>query len=168
MGVLTIRAATGKLGKLPRDGQSAGFTLIEFVIVIVLLGLLGAYAVMKNGSPAELSLPSQAETLASNIRALQNIAIAGTPVRLVVTAGNNGAGGYLGERCNSDCSAYTQVLSVGIDKTVNLAVASGSATLNFNTLGRPDAGAGYTLSAEGSSKTVHIAAETGHVWVTTP
>jgi len=104
--------------------------------------------------------------MASNIRTLQNVAISGTPTRLTVTPGDNGTGTYLGERCNSDCSAYTEVFNIDIDKTVKLEVTSGSATINFNTLGKPNASASYQLSADGSHKTVTVVAETGYVSVT--
>jgi prepilin-type N-terminal cleavage/methylation domain-containing protein len=149
-----------------RGSRQAGFNLIEVIMVVVLLGILATYAVQNNGSPAELSLPSQAETMASNIRYLQNIALAGQRTRLTVTVGTNG--NYHGERCtNTGCTTWASVMDVTLEKEVML--GGGPASIQFDTLGQPqpNAAASYTLSFGGSQKTVTITAVTGYVSVTT-
>lgn len=139
-----------------------GFTLVEFIMVIVVLGILAAYAIVDNASPSVLTLPSQAETLASDIRHLQSLATAGSATRLALTAGTNGR--YVGSRCTvSDCSTTTTVFDVTVEKNV---VIAGPATLSFNTRGEPGAAATFTLTAEGATKTVSVAASTGYVTVT--
>ena len=76
-----------------RDTQT-GFTLVELVIVIVVLGIMSVYAMMKGASPAEMSVPSQAQKLASDIRHAQTLAYtSGNRMRLTITAGANGTYG---------------------------------------------------------------------------
>ena len=65
--------------------------LKKILIVIVVLGIVSAYAMMKAASPAELSLPSQAQKLAGDIRHAQTLAYtSGKHLRLTITPGVNG------------------------------------------------------------------------------
>ncbi len=151
--------------------SSAGFTLIELIIVIVVLGIMAAYATF-NASPSELSLPSQAQTMASNIRHLQTVANTGKRTRLSVVSGTNGS--YTGVTCtntNDSCAAIAPIFSVTLEKSVDLGGTSD--ILYFDTLGRPSSSvegntatsASYTISHSGSSKTVAVATLTGFVTV---
>ncbi len=68
-----------------RPTLQSGFTLVELIIVIVLLGIMSAYAIMKSASVAEATLPSQAEKMASDIRQAQTLAYTtGQRMRLTV------------------------------------------------------------------------------------
>lgn len=148
--------------------RAAGFTLIELVILIVVLGIMAA-VITFDASPSELSIPSQAETLASNLRHLQATANSGKRTRLTVTPGTPGI--YSGEVCgDADCSSPSPVFgTITLDKGVSL---SGSLTpLYFDTLGRPSSSLSGTTAVSasyvvGGQKTVAIAAETGFVSVT--
>jgi MSHA pilin protein MshC len=75
----------------PYSNTTKGFTLVELVIVIAMLGTLSAYAAMTRVSPSEMSLTSQAQTLASDIRRVQTLAYtSGKRMRLGITTGANG------------------------------------------------------------------------------
>jgi MSHA pilin protein MshC len=159
-----------------------GFTLVELVIVIVVLGIISVYAVVKSVSPAEITLPSQAQTLASDIRHAQTLAYTwGKRMRLSISAGTTYSVSCVTGASGSPCNTSND-FSVTLKKDVVLAgsvtrqdgapltcPASASA-LEFNSLGQPvdclgnSAFASYTLTS-GSSKTVFVAALTGLVTV---
>lgn len=149
--------------------RPGGFTLVELIIVIILLGILGAYAIQNSGSPSELTLPSQAEMMASNIRFLQNVAQAGSRTRLSVTGNTNG--NYLGERCTAldallNCTAWATVFNVTLEK--NVVLGGAPASIQFDTRGQPNAAASYTLcfpSCADGKETIDVAALTGFVSV---
>ena len=139
----------------------AGFTLIELVIVIVVLGIISVYAVVRSVSPAEITLPSQAQTLASDIRRAQTLAYTGGK-HLRFTGGNT----YKLESCVVDVngvvtSCPTIVFSVPLQKGVTMTLG-GTSPLDFNTLGQPSGAASYKLNNE---ITVTVAALTGFVTV---
>lgn len=138
-----------------------GFTLVELVIVIVVLGILAAVGIMNLPSPAELSLPSQAEKLASDIRYAQTLAhTTGTRIRLTVNDTKN----YTVDCVPTSCpqSSFSGQLEKGV------ALTTFPAAIEFDTLGQPSgATTPYTLTYDGSSKSVHVAALTGFVTVTT-
>jgi prepilin-type N-terminal cleavage/methylation domain-containing protein len=152
----------------PLRDSKAGFTVVELVIVIVVLGIVSAYAVMKGVSSAELSLPSQAQTLASDIRHAQTLAYtSGKHMQLKIFPGVNGT--YNVFSCVTvngvvTLPCVTVVFSGGVQNGVDLEVTTGPNPLDFTSLGQPSAAASYTLTS-GSGKVVSVAALTGLVTV---
>lgn len=143
-----------------RDPQRA-FTIVELVIVIAVLGILSAYAMMKGASLDELSLPSQAQKLASDIRHAQTLAYtSGNRMRLTITPGVNGT---YGVTCVTGTMPCNSDFSVTLEK--NVVLAGTPTTLDFTSLGQPSAGASYTLTSGSSTVTVAVAALTGLVTV---
>lgn len=149
----------------------AGFTLIELIMVIVVLGIVSTYAVMRSGTPTEVTLPSQAETMASNIRHVQTLATTwGRSLRISVATGANGSYSVScvtvgASPCNTSPvinPATGGTFSVSLQKNV---VLGGTATLDFNSLGQPTTAASYSLSSGSSTKTVSVAALSGYVTV---
>ncbi|HSH90772.1 MAG TPA: GspH/FimT family protein [Ramlibacter sp.] len=157
------------------QSRAAGFTLLELVIVIVVLGVLSAYAAMKSGSTASYTLLSQAETLASDIRHAQTIATtAGKSVRLTFTAGANGTysvgctastaapcNAVLGDPMTNPATGVA--FTVTLAKSVAMSVASGASPLDFNSRGQPGGAVTYRLTADTATKDVAVTAVTGFV-----
>lgn len=134
-----------------------GFTLVELVIVIVLIGIMSVYAITNDTSPSELSLPSQAEKMASDIRYAQTLSHStGQRICLTIVSGTNGT--YTA----ANCVGNTILFSFSLAKNVTL---NGPTSIFFDTLGQPSAAASYTLTSGRSTKTVSITTLTGFVSV---
>lgn len=156
--------------------RECGFSLVELVIVIVVLGILSAYAMMRGATPADLTVPSQAQRLTSDIRLAQTLAYTtGSRVQITTTNTASGVVGNYAVACVT-CS-NTNNFTVSAQRGVSL---NGTPTvLEFNTLGVPvnpgsttpgvpSSGGTYTFTAAGGSATVTVAALTGQVSVTPP
>lgn len=147
--------------------SQAGLSLMELVIVIVVLAILSIVAIANMGSPSDLSLTSQAEKMASDIRYTQASAYTtGRPARLTIdiTASSYTSCGLVSAACSST------LLSVTLKNSVTLS-SSDTLTIDFDSLGSPNltASAQYRLTAaEGSVLAVSIAPLTGFVSVTNP
>lgn len=149
-----------------------GFTLVELVTVMVLLSLISVYAVIRGVSSADVTLPSQAQMMASDIRHTQALAMSwGRSLRLAICAGSGGA--YTVSDKSSAASACNQsaitdpATGSSFHITVQKGVAlAGPSTLDFNSLGQPSAAASYILSSTGSAETIAVQALTGFVTVT--
>lgn len=150
---------------------TGGFTLIELVIVIVMISILSTYAIIKSATASEITLPSQAQKFASDIRHVQVLANSwGKSLRLSITPGTNGS--YSVSCVTSDSSpcnvspvidpASSSSFNVSLQKGV---VLNGNSTLDFNSLGQPSAAASYTLTSGSSTITVSVATLTGFVTV---
>lgn len=147
----------------PNLGESqTGFSLVELIVVIVVLGILSAYAVMRNITPAEMTVPSQAQTMASDIRHVQTLATTwGRRMRITITGT-----GY-SVSC-VDGAIPCPTFSVSLQNGVTLTTIS-ITPLDFNSLGEPldsssaATSASYTLGSGSSVKTVSVQALTGFV-----
>lgn len=150
----------------------AGFTLLQMIFTIVLLGVFAKFAMMKLLTPATLTLPAQAQSLADLIRRGQSLAIV-RGERTLVSVTATGANGRMAVACpaSAPCNTDTSLtVSHG-------AVVGGASSVYFNSLGQPVNSSGaaltaptnFTLSyATGSvtaTYTVSVAALTGRVSV---
>ena len=135
---------------------------MELMIVIVALGIMSAYAVMRTLSPSEMTVPSQAQTMAGDIRHVQALATTwGRRMRITISGTGYSVSCVDG---GTPCPAFTVLLQNGVTLTT-ISITP----LDFDSLGRPLNSAGvataasYTLSSGGSVKTVSVAALTGFV-----
>lgn len=152
--------------------RAAGFTLMEIIIVLVIVGILSAMAFSRNGSPATYTLLSQGEALAANLRHTQTLATTWSrSLSVGLTSGTNGT--YTVSCVNSSTSSPCNASPVtdpatGSSFSVSLqnnASISGPASLTIDSSGKPSAAATYTLTSSNATVTVTVAATTGFVTV---
>ncbi len=133
---------------------SSGFSLIELVMVIVLIGIVMAVAVPKLRKTSDFSLEGSASMIVADIRHAQELAMATHDDKNVVFTLNG--------------ASYTvETGSDGVFRTVELpsgvTITSADVTFTFNPLGEPTVGGGssVTISADSNSKTVTVTNYTG-------
>lgn len=153
--------------------MSTGFTLLELVFTVLLLGVLAKFAMMKLMTPATLTLPAQAQSLADLVRRAQSLAVV-RGQRMSVSVVASGANGSVAIACTTGttpCSTDTS-LTVGQGAVIG-ALAT---PIYFNTLGQPVTSAGAAASAASSfgisyqsaTYTVTVAPLTGRVSLSGP
>lgn len=144
------------MGNFSRSRPAAGgFTLLEVIFVIVLLAVFTGFAMMKLMTPATMTLPAQAQSLADVIRRAQSLAVVrGERTRVSVTTA--GANGSMAVSCPASTPCITDT---GL--TVSQGAVLGSAsTFYFNSLGQPVDSAGTPLA---SDTVVTLGYQTGSV-----
>ncbi len=152
--------------------REAGFTLVELVIVIVVVGVISAYAFMKNSSSSMYSLKSQAQTMANDVRHVQALATTwGRSLRITTTAGANGSYTVSCVNAGSSPCDVSPVMNpaTGTGFTASLekgVVLSGPATLDIDSLGKPAGSGTYQLTTDGATVSIAVQALTGFVTVT--
>jgi MSHA pilin protein MshC len=153
-----------------RLNRQSGFTLVELVIVLVVLGILSVYAAMRNSNPAAYTLRSQAEKMASDLRHVQALATTwGRGLRVAVAPDGTGYSVSCVTAGTSPCNASPVINpTTGSAFTVTLqqgALLAGPVlSLEIDSLGKPNAAATYTLSAgDAATRNVAVAALTGFV-----
>ena len=140
--------------------------------MIVVLGILAKVAMMKLLTPATMTLPTQAQSLADVIRRGQSLAmLRGERTQVAVTT--SGANGRVAVACpaSTPCNTDTSItISQG-------AAVGGASSVYFNSLGQPVDSTGtaltqdtiftlsYTTGGSSATHTVTVAALTGRVAV---
>lgn len=108
----------------------AGFTMVEVIIVVVLLGILAAVLMPKAVNPDAITLKAQARNFASDLQRAQLLAITtGVPVT-VQAIGNRYTVQYT--------LGTTPVTAVDVTLDSHASFSTGG-TLVFNSLGQPAA-----------------------------
>src|SRR5438105_4320236 len=89
----------------------AGFTLLDLVFTIVILGALVKFAMMKLVTPATMTLPTQAQSLADLIRRAQSLAVV-RGQRMSVSVAASGVNGRVNVACaaSAPCNTDTSLI----------------------------------------------------------
>jgi MSHA pilin protein MshC len=148
--------------------KEEGFTIIELVIVIVLIGMISAYITF-NWSGSRINLDGQAQQLASDLRYTQSLAMTQGERYKLVTIGNT-------YQIQDNSGAAITLAQGGTTVTLGSGIAFGSLTtptLIYDGKGIPYnsggtalvSNANFPLTADGQTETVVVTASTGRVIV---
>jgi MSHA pilin protein MshC len=148
-----------------------GYTLVELVVVMTVMGILAAYVAPRFWSQQAFSDRGYADELASALRGAQKAAvITGCPAQLSLSSGGYAAAQQAasGNTCNtSDTSWSTPLLggdgSLIQDSAPANTTASPTGAFVFDSQGRLSSSPGTTITV--GTHTITIAAGTGLVQV---
>ena len=131
-----------------------GFTLIEIVTTLVIIGVLSVIAAVRFTGTSTISARGAADMIQADIRYAQEAAMAEHTAKSV--------------NFSTGSSAYTFSPESSMDPLGELpsgVIISNDFTVTFNTLGEPTSGGGGSvgISADGQIKTVSVTDYTGRV-----
>ena len=122
----------------------AGFTLLELVFIVVVLGALVKFAMMKLVTPATMTLPTQAQSVADLIRRGQSLAVVrGQRMAVRVSLAASGASGHVDVACAASAPCNTDT---SLSVSHGAVLGSAGTLLYFNSLGQPVDSAGAALT----------------------
>jgi MSHA pilin protein MshC len=153
-----------------RRGQ-AGFTLVELVMVIVLLGILAVYAVPRMLNSGDFYARGFHDQSMAYLRYAQKTAIAQRRTVCVTLSANAISLRIAGAAGSNTCSAALAgpAGEPGLNARSGVAFSSATLSFNFDALGQPvdnssgAAAATQTLQVANVSRSITIEAVTGYV-----
>lgn len=149
---------------------SAGFTLFESVIVILLLSILAVMVLPKAFDTGAMALEAQARTLAADLQRAQWLAT-NSGQNVLVCADTSAYIVQIGGSCPSVLPTLpqsTQPVVVALEKSATFATPLPA--LTYNSMGQPSSGASYQIRSAGltSSYTISVAALSGLITIAKP
>ncbi len=149
--------------------HETGFTLVELIIVIVIMGILASVAVPRFFERDAFDERGYYEDALAALRYAQKLAVAtGCQVQVTITTGsytlNQRAttcttGAFTRDVFNpgNPGNAYTKAAPAGL-------TLSPATTLTFNGLGQASSGTTLTLTGTSDTRSITVVAETGFVY----
>ena len=143
-------------GVFPRNelrivASARGFTIVELIMIIVLIGIVSISVLPTFISTSTLSLEGGAAMVAADIRYTQELAMGTHTSKSIIFNGGD--------------TFYT-VDSRTVNLPSRVSITSGQ-TYTFNSLGEPTTGGGLSviIDAGGSTKTITVGSYTGNITV---
>ena len=119
----------------------SGFTLIEIVVVLIIVGVLSVNIVINWPADGDLKLPAQAEVFASQVRHAQSLAMYwGEPLQMSAS-GTNYSVSCVTATATPPCDSSPVIdpaTNQGFSATLETGLEfTGTSSVEFDTLGRP-------------------------------
>jgi prepilin-type N-terminal cleavage/methylation domain-containing protein len=149
--------------------QERGFTAIELILVIVILGILAAIAYPRFQGLPGIRVSAAAQAIAADIRYAQSQAVSTAyNYKVYFYASTNSYSVYQVNRSSGAETIISNPLKAGnypvaLNTDYPGVTIGADYTVEFDYLGAPDGGGSVTLSGGGNSMTISVLANTGRV-----
>jgi len=149
--------------------KSAGFSLIELVVVMVIAGILAALAIPRF-TDTESKATWYTEQVTGAVRFAQRQAVAQRRNVFVCVGLNAISIGY-DAACTGAVAVVAQTGGAPVQvpqqlvAPANVTLAATATPFSFNALGQPSPIGGVTVTLSGAGKSVNVTRETGYVFI---
>lgn len=148
----------------PLNSKSFGYTLLDVVFTVVMLAVMAKFAMMKLVTPATMTLPAQAQSLADLVRRAQSLAMV-RGQRMSVSVPTSGANGRIAIACTTGTTPCATDTSLTVEQGV--VVGNLSTPIYFNSLGQPVNISGTAMTTDSTLTLSYVTGSSTATYVVT-